>query len=128
MKTVISFMALLSFAGCTNTFTREDLGDLKDEALVVWRADGSHYHLQQWTIDDQGNVNGAGVMCTSKSTKFDHTIENASDFSGTIQKRSIVTVKTLSTHTSSSAVIWVTVFAVIFAIAAASTFKVGGIM
>lgn len=121
-------MALLSFAGCTNTFTREDLGDLKDEALVVWTANGSHYHLQQWTIDDQGNVNGAGVMCTSKSTKFDHTIENASDFFGTIQKRSIVTVKTLSTHTSSSAVIWVTVFAVIFAIAAASTFKVGGIM
>ncbi len=125
---VLLMCPLLSLASCTNSFTREDLGNLNKEVIVIWTVDGSHYHIRQWTIDDQGNVNGVGLTCTSKSTRFDHPYENVTDFSGTIQKSSIVTVRTSSTHTSSSAVIWVAVFGVIFAIAAASTFKVGGIM
>ena len=126
MKTLMSFVVALSLAGCSNIYTREDLGDLKEEVVVIWTVDGSHYHLQQWTIDDQGNVSGVGTMCASKSTKFDHPYENPTDFSGVIQKSNIVTVKTSSSHGSPVAVILVVAFAVGFVVATAGFGTTGG--
>lgn len=110
MKTLLFLLLVLSLAGCYNTFTREDLVDLKEDAVVIWTVDESHYHLQQWTIDDQGNVNGVGTSCASKSTKLDHPYENATDFSGVIQKNRITTVKTSSAHSVGVLVIILVVF------------------
>jgi len=42
VKTLLFLLLVLSLAGCYNTFTREELVDLKDEAVVIWTVDGSH--------------------------------------------------------------------------------------
>jgi hypothetical protein len=110
MKTLISLVAVFSLASCSNVFNVEDLTDLKEEAVVIWTVDGSHYHFQQWTFDDQGNVSGVGTKCSSKSTKVDHPYENATDFSGTIEKSSITTVKTSSANSVGVLVIVLVVF------------------
>ena len=98
LSTLLLFSLLVSVVGCYNTFTRDDLDRVRDEPTVMWTGTGPHYHLQQWTIDENGNVTGTGTTCISKSVDFHHAIQDSLPFSGAIPKIDITKVKTSSTH------------------------------
>lgn len=110
MKTVlIGLVGFLSLTGCYDTFTKDELDNLKGEAVIIRTTDGLHYHLKKWAIDEHGDVIGDGLRCSSPLTTFGHPLESSTDFSGTIRRSSIVTVKTSSAHASSGPVLFLVI-------------------